>query len=73
MCVQPTGNDNLCLLGIPWFQAYGIEIDVVNSCVKIPTTSGIIKLQAYTTHLPNPVSSTMGGGMVLPTGVHGGC
>ncbi|KAG0780976.1 hypothetical protein G6F22_009794 [Rhizopus arrhizus] len=67
MCVQPTGNDNLCLLGIPWFQAYGIEIDVVNSCVKIPTTSGMVKLQAYTTHLPIPVASMSGGGgMVLP-------
>ncbi|KAG1045094.1 hypothetical protein G6F43_011344 [Rhizopus delemar] len=63
MCIQPTGNDNLCLLGIPWFQAYGIEIDVVNSCVKIPTTSGMVKLQAYTTHLPVPVASMSGGGV----------
>lgn len=61
MCIQPTGNDNLCLLGIPWFQAYGIEIDVVNSCVKIPTTSGMVKLQAYTTHLPVPVASMPSG------------
>lgn len=54
MCVQDTGkSDRLCLLGVPWFQAYGIEMNLVDSVIKIPTTSGLAKLQCYTTHLPS--------------------
>lgn len=73
MCVQDTGkNDRLCLLGVPWFQAYGIEINLTDSTVSVPTTSGVVKLQCYTTHLPssllnNPVNLAKSGANVFPS------
>jgi hypothetical protein len=52
MCLQEGGDDNLCLLGVPWFQAYGIELNLVDSSIRIPSTKGMVKLQGYTTHRP---------------------
>lgn len=65
MCVQDTGkNDRLCLLGVPWFQAYGIQMDLVNSLVRVPTTNGILSLQCYTTHLPSSLVIQRRAGLV---------
>jgi hypothetical protein len=52
MCIQDGGDDKLCLLGVPWFQAYGIELNLVDSTIRIPSTKGMVKLQGFTTHIP---------------------
>ena len=52
MCVQDHVNEDLLILGVPWFQAYGIGSDIGNSLIKVPTTSGVVKLQVFTTHIP---------------------
>lgn len=53
MCIADGDNgDKLCLLGIQWLQNYGIELSLTEPSIKIPTTSGMVKLSCYTTHLP---------------------
>jgi hypothetical protein len=51
MCVKTTGNDSLCLLGVPWMQAYGISIDICKSRIIVPFSKGNVTLQCYTRHL----------------------
>lgn len=52
MCVQEhPENSRLCLLGVTWFKAYGIEIDLINATIKVPSTRGAIKLKCYTSHV----------------------
>lgn len=52
MAVQVNGNDSdVCLLGAPWFQAYGISLDLQRSQIKVPTSNGMIKVQGRTTHI----------------------
>jgi hypothetical protein len=53
MCLKSTGNDSLCLLGVPWLQSYGITIDICNSRIVVPTSKGNVTLQCYTRHLSN--------------------
>ncbi|KAK4512302.1 3-keto-steroid reductase [Mucor velutinosus] len=55
MCVQDQTNADLLILGIPWLQAYGVELDIANSIIKVPTTSGLVKLQGFTSHIPGLV------------------
>ncbi|CEP07422.1 hypothetical protein, partial, partial [Parasitella parasitica] len=52
MCVQNDATGELLILGVPWFQAYGVELDIARSIIKVPTTSGVIKLQGFTSHVP---------------------
>ncbi|KAG1000619.1 hypothetical protein G6F27_013648 [Rhizopus arrhizus] len=65
MCIHDSGNTDLCLLGITWFQAYGIELDLINSIVKIPTTTGMVKLQGYTSHIKD--RSLLNSNVMLPS------
>ena len=55
MCVQDQTNGDLLILGIPWLQAYGVELDIANSIIKVPTTSGLVRLQGFTSHIPGLV------------------
>ncbi|KAK4521021.1 uncharacterized protein ATC70_004009 [Mucor velutinosus] len=55
MCVQDQTNADLLILGIPWLQAYGVELDIANSIIKVPTTSGLVKWQGFTSHIPGLV------------------
>jgi hypothetical protein len=57
MALKNTGNDHLCLLGVPWMQNYGIQIDICNSRVIIPTSRGDVTLHCFTTHVSNPTSA----------------
>ncbi|KAG1122096.1 hypothetical protein G6F42_011800 [Rhizopus arrhizus] len=57
MCVQDQTNADLLILGIPWLQAYGVELDIANSIIKVPTTSGLVKLQGFTSHIPGLVQA----------------
>ncbi|KAI8368326.1 uncharacterized protein BYT42DRAFT_549498 [Radiomyces spectabilis] len=52
MCVRRGAEDCLCLLGIPWFQEYGIEINLMDSTIVVPTLDGSVKLQGYMTKVP---------------------
>ncbi|KAG1616398.1 hypothetical protein G6F44_013130 [Rhizopus delemar] len=65
MCIHDLGNTDLFLLGITWFQAYGIELDLINSVVKIPTTTGMVKLQGYTSHIKD--RSLLNSNVMLPS------
>jgi hypothetical protein len=57
MCIQDTDDGNeLCILGIPWFKSYGVEINLGSSTIKIPSTTGVVSLPCYTTSLPGQVS-----------------
>ncbi|CEP17896.1 hypothetical protein [Parasitella parasitica] len=49
-CFDDTGGSISII--IPWFQAYGVELDIARSIIKIPTTSGVIKFQGFTSHVP---------------------
>lgn len=51
MAVQIENNSDICLLGIPWFQAYGISLDIQNSQIRVPTSNGIIKVQGRTSRV----------------------
>ncbi|KAG1046838.1 hypothetical protein G6F43_010692 [Rhizopus delemar] len=51
MCVVDLpGVKDLCLLGVPWLKAYGIQPVVDNGVINIPTRRGIVSHQCYTTH-----------------------
>ncbi|EIE83284.1 hypothetical protein RO3G_07989 [Rhizopus delemar RA 99-880] len=45
--------------------AYGIELDLINSVVKIPTTTGMVKLQGYTSHIKD--RSLLNSNVMLPS------
>jgi hypothetical protein len=47
------GNDRLCLIGIPFFQSFGVSIDLEKSTVHVPTTDGEVIIQGFTSHQPN--------------------
>lgn len=49
--MQDQTNTDLLILGIPWLQACGVELDIANSIIKVPTTSGIVNLQGFTSHI----------------------
>ncbi|GAA5807678.1 hypothetical protein MFLAVUS_001051 [Mucor flavus] len=51
MAVQTDGGSDICLLGIPWFQAYGISLDLQRSQIKVPTCDGMIKIQGRTSQV----------------------
>lgn len=52
MAVQLSGSTSeVCLLGVPWFQAYGISLDLQRSQVCVPTSNGIIRVQGRTKHV----------------------
>lgn len=51
MAVQLNSSSDICLLGIPWFQAYGISLDIQHSQVRVPTSNGIIKIQGRTSRV----------------------
>lgn len=52
MAVQISGGDSeVCLLGVPWFQAYGISLDLQKSQVCVPTSNGVIRVQGRTKHV----------------------
>jgi hypothetical protein len=51
MAVQVNNNSDICLLGIPWLQAYGIALDIQNSQIRVPTSNGIIKVQGRTSRV----------------------
>jgi hypothetical protein len=47
------GNDKLCLIGIPFFQSFGVSIDLEKSTIHVPTTDGEVIIQGFTSHQPN--------------------
>jgi hypothetical protein len=47
------GNSNLCLIGIPFFQSFGISLDIEKAIIRIPTSQGEVLLQGYTRHFIN--------------------
>ncbi|KAG1206309.1 hypothetical protein G6F69_008927 [Rhizopus microsporus] len=54
MCVVDLDNsghkeDELCILGVPWFKAYGIQPVIENGAIRIPTSRGIVNHTCYTT------------------------
>ncbi|KAI8364162.1 uncharacterized protein BYT42DRAFT_213887, partial [Radiomyces spectabilis] len=49
MCVQTTkGKKDLCLLGISWFHAHGIEISLQDNTLRIPCKKGVVILRCHT-------------------------
>jgi hypothetical protein len=47
------GNDKLCLIGIPFFQSFGVSIDLEKSTVHVPTSDGEVIIQGFTSHQIN--------------------
>ncbi|KAG1463471.1 hypothetical protein G6F56_005276 [Rhizopus delemar] len=51
MCILDGGDRSeaeLCLLGVPWFKAYGIQPRIETAMVEIPTSRGLVYHQGYT-------------------------
>ena len=49
---QTKDNEHRLLLGMPWFQHYGINIDLEVGTVNVPTTLDMVVIQCTTSH-PN--------------------
>lgn len=47
MCIDENENSNLCLLGLRWFQSYGISIEPQKNLILVPTTEGVMKIKAF--------------------------
>ncbi|CAO3702072.1 unnamed protein product [Rhizopus stolonifer] len=54
MCVLdlPVNSEvsGLCLLGVPWFKAYGIQTVIEAGVIRIPTSRGLVDHSCATTH-----------------------
>ncbi|CAO3644789.1 unnamed protein product [Mucor hiemalis] len=50
MCIEENGDKELCLLGIPWFKIYGVNLDLQRGLILIPTSDGNMKIKGFTRH-----------------------
>jgi hypothetical protein len=50
MCIEENSESDLCLLGVPWFENYGVSIDIQKTLILVPTSDGIMKIKGFTRH-----------------------